>query len=201
MGAKRLLSRSATATGLRSGKGVSGLDESLARKLEALLEGLRPAVGARVVASDAARALVAVTALLLAGAETRKRSAVQVSVVFGRDGAMDQGAAGFLELREFPAGPIGLFPDPQAMAGASSIGPGFVNPFSRRESSPWRSRGRCVLWRITLAEDPVLIPPLGGSLALLSRSGCGNCSDTRSPTARRSCGCAVRSTACGRGPR
>lgn len=113
--------------------------------------------------------LVALTALLLVGADRRNQPTVRVSVVFGRpeeNSSVEQGAAGFLELREFPAGPAGLFPDPQAMAGARSNGTAFAESlFDAWQSCHGRSRGRCVLWRIVLPDDPFTCPSIeGGSL-------------------------------------
>jgi WD40 repeat protein len=82
--------------------------------------------------------------------------------VFGGDAAI----SGVLELREFAAGPTGLFPDPQTMAGARTAGPAFAKAlFYAWEAAPWRNKGRCVLWNIALSDSSALPPPIdGGSL-------------------------------------
>lgn len=114
--------------------------------------------------------MVGLTALLLAGAERRKRPVVRVSVVFdrvGHDGTgRDEGVAGVLELRELKAGPVGLFPDPQAMAGARSTGQSFTTSLSHAwHASPWSDRGRCVLWRLVLpGHSSAALQISGGSL-------------------------------------
>ncbi|WP_248958624.1 WD40 repeat domain-containing protein [Sphaerisporangium perillae] len=142
------------------GRAVPGAPERVALRLGSLLD----------TASGPAQVMVGLTALLLAGAERRKRPVVRVSVVFDRadhgDTGQEDGTAGVLELREFPAGPVGLFPDPQAMAGASSGGHSFAASLSHAwQASPWVDKGRCVLWRIVLSDRPS--PALrisGGSL-------------------------------------
>jgi WD40 repeat protein len=118
---------------------------------------------------DEARVMVLLTALLLAGATRRARPVVRVAVVFGLDDRADarqpyrgQGASGYLELREFPAGPAGLYPDPQAMAAVQSPGP----DFARSLAVAWRSAppvrpDACVLWRI-VPEGGRPLPALRG---------------------------------------
>ena len=171
-GSGLLISSQPAGTGPVTGRGVPALEEGLARRLESVIAELQPSVGDVVTTSPAARSLVEITARLLAGADIRRRPVARVSVVFGSPGegtegesGKEQGVAGFLELREFPAGPPGLFPDPQAMAGARSNGSAFTNSLSHA----WQScpGGRCVLWRIILPDDPSSIPPIqGGSLGL-----------------------------------
>ncbi|KJY30747.1 hypothetical protein VR44_19560, partial [Streptomyces katrae] len=98
--------------------------------------------------------VLVIAALLMAGAEARKRPVVRVPVVFGQsaDGPgraePEQGVSGVLELREFPAGPAGLYPDPRTMAGTHSPNGQFATAVGRA----WRAAGagpesRCVLWR------------------------------------------------------
>jgi WD40 repeat protein len=156
-------------TGLVSSTGIPAAQDDLAARLDSLIGALSSQAVNFQEPSEPARAMVAVTALLLAGVKRSSGRTVRVSVVFGlsgKSGSAEQGAAGFLELREFPAGPAGLFPDPQAMAGASSNGPAFAESLAHAwQSAQGRTRGRCVLWRISLPDDPfsaLLIE--GGSL-------------------------------------
>ncbi|MFF3069183.1 hypothetical protein [Kitasatospora sp. NPDC057936] len=159
----------ATGPAQPSGRGVAGLSPRIAGGLSAVIERierLHPADGARLTGP---RRMLVIAALLMAGAEPRRRPLVTVPVVFGRparqpgDAALEQGATGVLELREFPAGPAGLYPDPRAMTGvhspngqfAASVGHAWNVAGSRRE-------GRCVLWRIVLTDDPLPPPRIEG---------------------------------------
>lgn len=118
----------------------------------------------------AARTMVALTALLLAGLEPRRWPVVRVPIVFASDAPVgnghEPGVAGILELQEFPSGPEGLFPDPRTMIGARSIGPEFAISLTHAwRATPWPGTGRCVLWRILLPDDPARVPRInGGSL-------------------------------------
>ena len=116
---------------------------------------------------EPARAVTTVTAQLLEGAEPLDRHPEKIAVVFGgagedgRDLGQEPGAAGFLELREFPNGPVGLFPDPRSMVRPRAVGPAFAESLT----AAWRFCGgdRCVLWRLALADDPMRMPVIGGS--------------------------------------
>jgi WD40 repeat protein len=115
---------------------------------------------------DPGSAMVAISALLLAGARAHPRRAARVPVVLAdRRQLQVQGAAGTLELRDFPAGPPGLFPDPSALR--------IMHPSARFDAAlgvAWafaeghRRLDRCVLWRITLDRDAPDYGIDGGSL-------------------------------------
>ena len=103
---------------------------------------------------DVGEAMVAISALMLAGAQPSTRSAVEVRVVLAvrQEGRVD-GVTARLKMRELPGGPAGLFPDPQALV---------VQPtneaFDRALRLAWRFSGgdkqrSCVLWRITPDSD------------------------------------------------
>ena len=156
-------------TGLISATGVSAEGTGLASDISRVVTALSAQTENLSAVSEPARATVAVTALLLAGAKPFDRHVEKVAVVFGRaddygwNGGKDSGAAGFLELRDFPAGPAGLFPDPRSMAGARAMSPEFADGLA----AAWRYCGgdRCVLWRIVFPDDPMWIPAIdGGSL-------------------------------------
>ena len=143
--------------------------DGLADRVESVNRAVEPSIGDVVTESQSARAMVVLAALLLAGAGRRERSVVRIPVVFSRaeDGAADQGGiTGFLELREFPAGPAGLFPDPQYMAAARrhDHDPAFGESLAHAwvAASGGKHTGRCVLWRVVLADDPAHVPPIGG---------------------------------------
>lgn len=117
-----------------------------------------------------------IAALLMAGAQPRRRPVVSVPVVLARSGedaaAVAEGVTGILELREFPAGPVGLYPDPRAMARTGSPNGQFADSLGRAwlTAGP-RRQGRCVLWRLVLSDDPVPPariegPSLGAAFAL-----------------------------------
>jgi WD40 repeat protein len=140
-------------------------DEAMRRRLYALIEALPGAV------DDPARAMVALTALLLAVDHPKEYSPTWISAVFGRPGgeATEEGAAGRLELRELAGGPPGIFPDPRVMAGVRA-GPSFLDALTTAwNTSPGQRGGRCVLWRLTLDDGPVPSvegPSLGAAFAL-----------------------------------
>ena len=68
------------------------------------------------ITGDVGQAMVAICALLLAADQPDPGRVVRVRVVFARPvGSSRKGVAGALELREFPPGPAGLFPDPRGM--------------------------------------------------------------------------------------
>jgi DNA-binding beta-propeller fold protein YncE len=154
-------------TGLISATGASAAEAGLTGAVARVITALSMQAGDLLTISEPARAVVAVTALLLAGAEPLDRHPEKVAVVFGRADDHGQkpgkvsGAAGFLELRAFPAGPTGLFPDPCSMSGARSVSPEFADALA----VAWRYSGgdRCVLWRIVLPDDPTWIPVLKGN--------------------------------------
>ena len=153
-------------TGLISASGRSAAETGLAGDMTRVVAVLSAQDGDIPAAGEPARAVTAVTALLLAGAEPLRHTE-KIAVVFGRAGdhgqdlGQEPGAAGFLELCEFPAGPAGLFPDPRSMAGARAMGPEFADSLA----VAWRyCRGdRCVLWRITLTDDQLRVPVIDGS--------------------------------------
>jgi WD40 repeat protein len=152
-------------TGVISAGGTPAAEAGLTGGIDRVITALSAQAGDLREVSEPARAVVAVTALLLAGAKPLDRHAGKVAIVFGRadDQGRDSGTAGFLELREFPGGPAGLFPDPRWMAGARAMSPEFAEALA----VAWRYCGgdRCVLWRIILPDDPTWIPVLdGGSL-------------------------------------
>ena len=149
-----------------SGRELSELSPRLAGAVAALLqrcEQLRPAApptGEWL----AAEGLLAVAALMMTGVAPRKRPVARVPVVFGRSsqavGASQaaEGATGVLELREFPSGPAGLYPDPRTMGGVRSPN----GEFAAALGAAWQLAGprrdvRCVVWRIVLSDESV--PP------------------------------------------
>jgi WD40 repeat protein len=106
------------------------------------------------VSTDARQAMVAICALLLAAARPDAGRVVRVPVVFARPGqgaVAPRGVAGTLELREFPPGPAGLFPDPRELRSRRT------DPqFDAGLRLAWQFAtganrgGRCVLWRLSL---------------------------------------------------
>jgi WD40 repeat protein len=163
-----------------SGKGLDNLSPRLAGALSAVLDRIRHlrACAAPSEPSPSVESLLTIAVLMMAGLEPRRRPAVRVSVVFGRsagpDGQADlpQGVTGVLELREFPPGPAGLYPDPRAMAGVRSPNGQFAAALGHawRLAGP-RREGRCVLWRIVLSDEPAAParlegPSLGAAFAL-----------------------------------
>ncbi|WP_432933504.1 hypothetical protein ACQPZZ_18070 [Microbispora sp. CA-135349] len=119
-----------------------------------------------------------------------------MAVVFDRatrhGSDQEEGVAGVLELRESPAGPVGLFPDPQAMAGACGNGPAFAASLANAwHASPWRDRGRCVLWRVAVHDHATRALRIsGGSLGAAFALGLREL--FRHPRARRPGAAALR---------
>ncbi|GGW94820.1 WD40 repeat domain-containing protein [Streptomyces noursei] len=162
-----------------SGRGISGLSPQVAGGLSAVIERIEhlhaAGEGAQSTGSDG---VLLIAALLMAGAELRRRPLVKVPVVFGQSvrqpvqGAVEQGVTGVLELTEFPAGPAGLYPDPRAMAGAHSPNGQFAASLGHAwNAAGTRREGRCVLWRIALSDAPlpparIEGPSLGAAFAL-----------------------------------
>lgn len=122
-------------------------------------------------------AMALVTASRLAGVELRRRPATRVPVLFDKPGS-GHGVTGLLEVRELPAGPAGLYPDPEVMS--------FVRAdaeFAAALASAWsyairgRTMDRCVVWRLTLSDESPVPYFHGGSagaaLAIALREQCG----------------------------
>ncbi|MDG4764460.1 hypothetical protein O7632_10140 [Solwaraspora sp. WMMD406] len=157
-----------------SGRDSGHLTPAATSGLASLVEWLR---SARADAEPTpAENMLVIAALLLSGAEPRRRPVVTMPVVFGGStGEPDMdgpGVTGILELREFPAGPAGLYPDPRAMADVRSPNGQFALSVGHAWSVAGpRGEGRCVLWRIVLtdrAPAPLRIegPSLGAAFAL-----------------------------------
>lgn len=163
-----------------SGKGLESLSPRVVGGLQAVVERIQAGRATTVEPGEPTgpTGVLVIAALLMAGAEPRRRPVVSVPVVFGRSAgstgqaAVGEGVTGVLELREFPPGPAGLYPDPRAMAGvrspngqfAASLGHAWNAAGSRRE-------GRCVLWRLVLSDGPlppaqIEGPSLGAAFAL-----------------------------------
>ncbi|MFI8997353.1 hypothetical protein [Streptomyces sp. NPDC053542] len=160
-----------------SGRGVDGLPADAAERLHAVLERIPQLPGDESERSPAADGTLMVAALLMAGCEPRRRPLVQVPVVFGEtdhhDGegngtannndAEGPGATGVLELREFPAGPPGLYPDPRSMTGLRSSDGQFATALGRAWAVAGPGRGaRCVLWRLVMTDRPAPPPRIEG---------------------------------------
>jgi WD40 repeat protein len=106
------------------------------------------------VSTDGRQAMAAICALLLAADRPDTGRVVRIPVVFARPGekqASSSGVAGTLELREFPPGPSGLFPDPRGLRSRRA------DPaFDAGLALAWQFAagagrgGRCVLWRLSL---------------------------------------------------
>ena len=112
------------------------------------------------------QAMVAISVAMLAGAPPRPRRAVRMPVVLADLRAPEsKGVTGTLELREFPAGPAGLFPDPSAMRIVRTD-----DQFDHGLRLAWDSatgggkQGKCVLWRLILDDDVPDFAVDGGSL-------------------------------------
>ncbi|WP_053729511.1 hypothetical protein [Streptomyces sp. WM6378] len=165
-----------------SGKGLESLPPHVADGLRAVvgrIQARRHTTVEQPEATGPAGVLV-IAALLMAGAEPRGPR-VSVPVVFGRSAgptgqaAVAEGATGVLELRAFPAGPAGLYPDPRAMAGVRSPNGHFAASLGHAwNAAGARREGRCVLWRLVLSDDPmpparIEGPSLGAAFALALR--------------------------------
>jgi WD40 repeat protein len=104
------------------------------------------------VTTDARQAMVAICALLLAADQRGPDRVVSVPVVFARPGERpSRGVAGTLELREFPSGPAGLFPDPRGMRNRRGD-PAFADGLrlAWKFAATGSRSSRCVLWRLSL---------------------------------------------------
>jgi WD40 repeat protein len=104
------------------------------------------------VTTDARQAMVAICALLLAADQRGPDRVVSVPVVFARPGERSsRGVAGTLELREFPSGPAGLFPDPSGMRNRRGD-PAFADGLrlAWKFAATASRSSRCVLWRLSL---------------------------------------------------
>jgi WD40 repeat protein len=117
-------------------------------------------------ATDGGQAMAAVCALLLAAAHPDRGRAVSVRVVcVPVGGRPSPGVTGTLELREFPPGPPGLFPDPRAMRDRRGNA-----AFAAAPRLAWRFAAaggggrRCVLWRLTFDGSAPDYAIDGGSL-------------------------------------
>ncbi|GGV23867.1 hypothetical protein GCM10010495_44400 [Kitasatospora herbaricolor] len=161
-----------------SGRGLEGLSPQVAGALRSVARRIPNHHGVGVRGSGPAAGVLVIAALLMAGAEPRPRPAVRVPVVFGRSAGLsgpapaEEGVTGVLELREFPAGPAGLYPDPRTMAGVRSPNSQFATALGHAWGTAGRrGAGRCVLWRLVLSDDPVPPariegPSLGAAFAL-----------------------------------
>ena len=158
-----------------SGRGVDGLPADAAERLNAVLERIPQLPGDEGERSPAPDGMLMAAALLMAGCEPRRRPLVQVPVVFGETDHHDDeqpGATGVLELREFPAGPPGLYPDPRTMTGLRSSDGQFATALGRAWAVAGPGRGsRCVLWRLVFTDRPapparIEGPSLGAAFAL-----------------------------------
>ncbi|TVL88455.1 WD40 repeat domain-containing protein [Streptomyces sp. SAJ15] len=158
-----------------SGRGLDGLPADAAARLNAVLERIPHLPGDEVERSPAPNGTLIAAALLMAGCEPRRRPLVQVPVVFGETDHHDDeepGATGVLELREFPAGPPGLYPDPRTMTGLRSSDGQFATALGRAWAVAGPGRGsRCVLWRLIFTDRPapparIEGPSLGAAFAL-----------------------------------
>ncbi|MFF0010859.1 WD40 repeat domain-containing protein [Streptomyces sp. NPDC005374] len=163
-----------------SGRGVRDLPPDVAERLNAVIERLShlPVADDEGGRSAGPDGVLMIGALLMAGAEPRRRPLVRVPVVFGGaaqhngQGAEEAGATGVLELREFPAGPPGLYPDPRSMTGLRSTNGQFATALGRAWAVAGPRRGlRCVLWRVVLTDPPGPLlqiegPSLGAAFAL-----------------------------------
>ena len=138
---------------------LSGVDPSLRRRLRVMMRVFEDQQG------SAAWAMVVLTALRLACVRPRRGNITRVPVLFDR---MDTagGTSGVLEIREFPAGPAGLYPDPEAMSFTLAD-----EEFTCALASAWsyanrsRTADHCVMWRLTLEGDVPVHSIGGGSLA------------------------------------
>ncbi|MFI0595652.1 WD40 repeat domain-containing protein [Streptomyces griseus] len=120
-----------------------------------------------------------ISTLMMAGTAPRRGPVVRVPVVFGRSPGQNgespaaEGATGILELREFPPGPAGLYPDPRTMDGVRSPNAQFASAMGTawHLAGGTQSKGRCVVWRIVLSDEPsppeqIEGPSLGVAFAL-----------------------------------
>ena len=138
---------------------LSGVDPTLRRRLHIIMRVLDGQQG------NAAWAMVVLTALRLADVRPRRGNITRVPVLFDRADTAG-GTSGVLEIREFPGGPAGLYPDPEAMSFTLAD-----EEFTCALASAWsyanRSRtvDHCVMWRLTLEGEVPVHSIGGGSLA------------------------------------
>jgi WD40 repeat protein len=154
-----------------SGKELAELSPRLAGGIDALLQRSQQLRHAAAPGgpSLAAEGLLVIATLMMAGIAPRRRPVVRVPVVFGRSSGQSgeapaaEGATGILELREFPPGPAGLYPDPRTMDGVRSPNGQFAAALGAawRLAGPQRE-GRCVVWRIVLSDEPAAPDRIGG---------------------------------------
>ncbi|MFD9869079.1 hypothetical protein ACFXI8_26520 [Streptomyces niveus] len=149
-----------------SGRGLGAVPEPAAARLEAVLERIPHLPGEAALAPDS---MLVAAVLLMAGCKPGRR--VQIPVVFGEtERSGEAGATGVLELRELPAGPPGLYPDPRYMNALRSSDGQFATALGRAWAVAGRGRGaRCVLWRLVFTDrSPTRIegPSLGAAFAL-----------------------------------
>lgn len=106
------------------------------------------------VSTDARQAMTAICTLLLAAERAHTGRVVAVPVVFARPGdrsATARGVAGILELREFPFGPAGLFPDPRGMRNRRADARFDAGLRLAWQFAAGADQGkRCVLWQLSL---------------------------------------------------
>lgn len=164
-----LLTRTPPGSGLVSPSSLAQVGQDTRRRIECVLTALR-APRDELQPDETARTMVALAAMLLSGLQPANRPVVRVSVVFGDSdespgSGSPHGTSGVLELREYPAGPEGLFPDPRSMSGTHA-GPAFTESLTHAwEVTPWPNQGRCVLWRLVLSDSARACPAIdGGSL-------------------------------------
>ncbi|MFJ7280625.1 hypothetical protein [Kitasatospora sp. NPDC098663] len=179
-GSGLLCSEAAPGPAQPSGKGLAELSPRLAGGIDALLQRSQQLRHAAAPGgpSLAAEGLLVIAALMMAGIAPRRRPVVRVPVVFGRSPGQSEetpaaeGATGILELREFPPGPPGLYPEPRTMDGVRSPNAQFASALG----TAWhlagaQAEGRCVVWRIVLSDEPsaperIEGPSLGVAFAL-----------------------------------
>ncbi|WP_234381390.1 MULTISPECIES: hypothetical protein [unclassified Streptomyces] len=142
------------------------MPESAAARLDAVRERVPHLPGAAGPAPDS---MLVAARLLMAGCEVSRR--MQIAVVFGEtERPGEAGATGVLELRAFPAGPPGLYPDPRHMTGLRSSDSQFATALGRAWTVAGLGRGaRCVLWRLMVTDrTPTRIegPSPGAAFAL-----------------------------------
>jgi WD40 repeat protein len=135
------------ATGFTPKRAVASAVPGLRDQVEAVLASLEN------VGTDGGQTMAAICVLLLAADRPDMGRAVRVPVVFERPGEKQasSGVAGTLELREFPPGPSGLFPDPRGLRirradSAFDTGLRLAWQFAADAGRG----GQCVLWRLSL---------------------------------------------------
>jgi WD40 repeat protein len=161
--AARFWSRSGLLVPQPDGAAVSPGSESAASLQAPLRERVR-ALGETIgeLPASSSRAMVLVTALRLAGLQSRRRHVTQVPVLFDKAGC---GVSGVLRIRELPGAPAGLYPDPAGMSFAHAD-----EEFTGALAAAWglavrgRPANRCFLWQLTLSDGEPVPFLRGGSL-------------------------------------